>query len=202
MGKPGLIPQVMECYRWARKLGYKYFFRLDDDLSPKTFIRRDRSHPNLTQVITWARKCITKTETSLAGFGNTSRIDWLGKGYGRSYALVHGGAQICEALDLTKFEAVDPKLPRYEDVYRSLSHRLRDGAVGRVKFVGLDKRSSQQAAVGGSVAEVSQKKRRKAIRIIEKAFAPEFVRYLGEKEMKGGGSYPKFQYRRHREFKS
>lgn len=201
MGKAGLIPQVMQCYRWARKCGYKYFFRLDDDLPPNTFIKKDRSHPSLEQVIRWARKCIDVCDVSLAGFGNTSRIDWLGKGYGRSYALVHGGAQICEALDLKKFAAVDPKLPRYEDVYRSLSHRRRDGAVGRVKFVGLNKMGSQQAATGGSVAEVSEKKRKKAISIIEREFAPEFVRYLGEKSVKGGKiTYPKFQYRRHKDF--
>lgn len=200
-GKTGLVPQVMCCYDYAREAGYQYFFRLDDDLPPNTFIKKDRSHPPLEHVVKWARKCIARTGTSLAGFCNTSRVDWLGAGYGRSYALVHGGAQICESLDPRKF--VNPKLPRYEDVYRSCSHRAYSGAVGRVKFVGLNKMPSQQGAIGGSSIKISEKKRKKAIRMITKKFSPEFVRYLGEKSVSNGKiTYPKFQYRRHKGYRA
>lgn len=96
---------------------------------------------------------------------------------------------------------VNPKLPRYEDVWRSLSHRERDGAVGRVKFVGLNKMPSQQGAAGGSSIVLSEKRRKRAIRMIVKSF-PGFVRYLGEKSVAGGKiTYPKFQYIRHPEYR-
>jgi hypothetical protein len=99
-GSHGLVPQVMMCYRAARERDYKYFFRLDDDLVPDTFIMANRSNPSLTRVIQWARQCIDATDTSLAGFCNTSRVDWISteKRFTRSYALIHGGAQICRAL--------------------------------------------------------------------------------------------------------
>jgi hypothetical protein len=201
-GATGLAPQVMACYRAARYFEYRYFFRLDDDLPETTFIRHDRSHPSLEEAIDWAGACIEATGTSLAGFCNTSRVDWIAakENYGRSYALVHGGAQLCRAYPPERFLRED--LPRYEDVWRSLSHRRLDGAVGRVKHVGLNKMPSQQGAIGGSSIQISEKHRKKAIRMILREF-PGYIRYLGEKSVAGGKiTYPKFQYLRHKGFRA
>jgi hypothetical protein len=139
-GKVGMIPQSAECYRVAFKLKYKYYFRMDDDLHPKTFV----THTGIVDVlpaILAARRCAAQLGTSLNGFVNTARRDWLGEGYKKSYGLIHGGAHLCIAAE-DPSEFIDEKLPAYEDVYRSAAHRLKDGAVGRVSFIGLDKRES------------------------------------------------------------
>lgn len=194
LGVEGLVPQVMECYRQARKFDAKYFFRLDDDLGPKTFILKDRSHPSLKQVMRWARECMDECEVSLVGFQNTSRLDWLGEGYGRSYALVTGAIQLCRAYKPELM--IDPAQERYEDVYRSLSHRRRDGAIGRVRFVGVDKKSAH----GDSTISITEKQRKRAIARIVAEF-PDFVTYKGDKKDSHGTMYPVFRYKRHAGFR-
>jgi hypothetical protein len=194
LGVDGWAPQVMECYRQARKFGAKYYFRLDDDLGPKTFLLKDRSHPSLKQVMRWARECMDECEVSLVGFQNTSRLDWLGEGYGRSYALVTGAIQLCRAYKPEQM--MNRKLERYEDVWRSLAHRRRDGAVGRVRFVGIDKKSAH----GNSMINISEKQRKRAIRRIVNEF-PDFITYLGDKKDSHGTKYPHFRFKRHPDFR-
>jgi hypothetical protein len=142
MGKWGLGAQCAECYRTAAKHGFAYFFKMDDDLPPDTFVHKDpRVHLSLPEVIEIARECIDVTSTSLAGFVNSSRRDWLGDGFGRTYGLIHGGGNLgISAEDPSPF--MDERLVRGEDIYRTCAHRARDGAVGRVKFIGFNKRGS------------------------------------------------------------
>lgn len=154
-GKIGMIPQSAECYRVGHAAGAKYFFRLDDDITPKFFVQDDRSFPTLEEVMVEARQCAEELGTGLTGFMNTSRVDWFGPSYKRTIGLVHGGAHLCiTAADPSFF--IDEKLPAYEDVYRSAAHRLHDGAVGRVEFIGLDKTKSLRDSSMSKTPEVQQ----------------------------------------------
>lgn len=186
-GKSGLVPQIRFCYDFARTEGYRYAFRLDDDCGPDFFVRRDRSHPSLDRVIRWARKCIDVCEVSLVGFANTSRVDWLGHGYGRSYALVHGGAQMFETV---KSDCILPeRIVCYEDIYRSCSHRKRDGAVGRVQFVGMNKIDGMKDTVNRE----GKAKWKKGMKQLLRDF-PDYGEFHGEANEKG---IPRFRHRRH-----
>lgn len=186
-GKKGLVAQIRFCYDFARKEGYRYAFRLDDDCRPNFFVRKDRSNPPLHQVIKWARKCIDICDVSLVGFANTSRVDWLGHGYGRSYALVHGGAQIFETI---KSDRVLPeRIVCYEDIYRSCAHRKRDGAIGRVAFVGMNKIDGMKDTVN----RAGKAKWKKGMAQLLKDF-PGFGEFHGEADEKG---IPRFRHRRH-----
>jgi hypothetical protein len=154
-GERGLVPQILRMYRIVAEMGFAYFFRLDDDLQPGFFIDIDRNLPDLEFVMKTARECIAVTETSLAGFSNTSRIDWLDYGFKRSIGLIHGGAQICESSATPK-RFLDPSLRRHEDVYRTLAHREKDGAVGKVSWIGLDKSVSTQHSVAERTDEIGE----------------------------------------------
>jgi hypothetical protein len=186
-GKSGLVPQVRFCYTIARKHGYKYFFRLDDDCAPNFFVRKDRSNPPLRSVIRWARQCIDVTETSLVGFANTSRVDWLGRGYARSYALVHGGAQMVKAVHPDK--VLPEEIVCYEDIYRSCAHRQIDGAVGRVQFVGMNKIDGMKDTVN----RAGKSKWKIGMKQLMRDF-PGFGEFYGEADEKG---IPKFRHKRH-----
>lgn len=160
-GVSGSIPQALEVYRDAHRMGYRYFFRLDDDLQPKFFVSVDETFPTLDDAVRIARECIEVTRTSLAGFANTSRRDWLGEVgvFKRTYGLIHGGAQIGLATDKPE-QFLDPELRRYDDVYRSAAHRERDGAVGRVTWIGLDKRESLRDSATDDSPEIQENARR------------------------------------------
>jgi hypothetical protein len=182
LGVKGSIPQALEVYRQAAKYGYQYFFRLDDDIQPKYFVSVDNTFPTLDEAIDLARECITVTRTSLAGFANTSRRDWLGQPgvYKRGAGLIHGGSQIGLATEQPE-QFLDPALPAYDDVYRSASHRKRDGAVGVVSWIGLDKRESLRDTTVHKSEEVVNE----SIRIILGAF-PEMVTCRGTRTLDGG----------------
>lgn len=179
-GVHGLIPQVLRIYSETYQRGYGYFFRLDDDLYPGFFVDIDRRTPDLEEVMVAARMCIDECRVSLAGFANTSRIDWLDIGMRRSSGLVHGGAQICMS-SLTPEEFLDPRLPRYEDVYRSASHRKRDGAVGKVLWIGLNKAKSLRNSVASKTPEEIEL----AKEIILGKF-PDMVSCIGTRTLDGG----------------
>jgi len=149
-GAYGLGAQMWECYKQAALHGYKWWFRLDDDLSPLTFIDLDRVYPNITEVVQYARWCVEVTDTTLAGFANTTNTHWLKDEYTRTWGLIAGLAVIaCSALDPAPY--IDRRIIRGEDVYRSCSHRVKDGAVGRVAFVGVDKSDATMDSSAGDL---------------------------------------------------
>jgi hypothetical protein len=153
-GAKGMAAQCAQCYIHAHLAGYPWYFRLDDDLDKKTFIHKDGHFPELAEVISYALECVKLCKVSLAGFANTSNRSWLGDDYGRTYGLIHGGGHICKsAADPTKY--IDVSLVRGSDVYMTCAHREEDGAVGRVKFIGFNKRGSTITA-GTSSIKVSQ----------------------------------------------
>jgi len=138
-GKKGLGSQMMELYAQPIDLfGADLVFRLDDDLPKGVFVEKYDYDLNLNDVIDEAEEAYKELGTSLVGFSNTSRTDWLGDGYKKTWGLITGAAN----LSITsKFPAkyMDPRLKRYDDVYRTLAHREADGAVGRVAQIGIDK---------------------------------------------------------------
>lgn len=144
-GAPGICAQVARCYSAAAEAGFPWYFRLDDDLPPKIFIHKEKGFIHIEEVITECYKCALETKTTLAGVQNSSNRYWMGEGYGRTYGLVTGGAHICHS-STTPEQFIDPTLTHYEDVYRSLSHRKRDGAVGRVRHIGIKKASCTDSA--------------------------------------------------------
>jgi|GEM_PF-5873171 len=153
-GGRGNGPQCAACYRAAAKAGFPYFFKMDDDLLPKTFVGMD-GFIDLPIAIRVARECLDVTKTTHAGFCNTSRRDWLGDGYARTWGLIHGGGNIgISAEDPSRF--IDERLVRAEDVYRTCAHRELDGAVGRVKFIGFDKKGSADTSADSSSRTIRQ----------------------------------------------
>ena len=154
LGAKGMAAQCAQCYIHAYLAGYPWYFRLDDDLEAKTFIHKDGRFPQLDELLIYAKMCIEMCRVSLVGFSNTSNRFWLGEGYGRTYGLIHGGGHICKsAADPSKY--IDVSLVRGSDVYMTCAHREEDGAVGRIKFIGFNKRGSTITA-GSSSIKVSQ----------------------------------------------
>lgn len=160
-GVYGMGAQSAECYIVAAQLGFPYFFRMDDDLVPGTFVAVDFC-PDLLPVITQAYNCMIETGTTHAGFSNTSRLDWLGTGYKRTFGLIHGGANIAISCENPDPEFISAKLVRGEDVYRTAAHRTHDrlhgndGSVGRVAFIGFNKRGSTRTSKIGSSISATQ----------------------------------------------
>ena len=180
-GRQGLSPQTAVCYRWAWEHGYRYWFRMDDDLTERFFVTKSPTvFASARSAIYSARACAELFGVSLAGFVNSSRRDWIGTGYGRGWGLIHGGACIARSAE-DPSEFIDESLPAYDDVYRSAAHRAKDGCVGRVRFIGLDKRESlRDSSVGKSEAIIQQSKD-----IILGAF-PQLVSCNGTRTLDGG----------------
>lgn len=131
------------CYEVAYQEGFEYFFRMDDDLQPRTFVGKEKnSYPSLEEVISLHEECLIQTETTLAGASNGSNRYWMSDEHKRTYGLVHGGANL-SVVCAQGAHYLDPRITRGEDVYRTCSHRLdADGYVGRVGGLGFDKRGS------------------------------------------------------------
>lgn len=196
MGVKGMSAQVAECYRAAHRNGFPWYFRLDDDCGPKSFIHKDGRYPELDEVIGEARQAADVLKVSLVGFANTTNRYWLGEGYGRTYGLITGGFHLCHSSDHPEI-FIDPTLPIYEDVWRSCSHRKHDGAVGRVKAIGVDKSS----ATFGTVVSRNAEAREESIRRILGAF-PEFVTCTGTRTINGGrDTIANWRFRTHPGFK-
>lgn len=183
-GAPGLAAQIARCYEWAHHFDYRWWFRVDDDLAPKTFIHRNGRYPSLPDVVRYARACVKRTNTTLAGFMNGSNRFWFGKGFGRTYGLIHGGAQLVCATDKPE-QFVDRTLQRFEDVYRSCAHRAHDGAVGRVKFIGFDKSKSSNARTNQSSIKLKRAQILAARQQVLDAW-PDFVTCDGVRQIHGG----------------
>jgi len=178
-GKVGMIPQSLECYRQAFKAGFRFYFRLDDDWHANMFVNKQGPIPWI-EAITEARKCAEALGTSLNGFQNTARKDWLGTGFKRTFGLITGGAQLCAACEDPSF-FLDENLPAYEDVYRSAAHREKDGCLGRVAAIGVDKREALRDSSMNKSKEVQEE----AKRIILSRF-PDTVTCNGYRTLDGG----------------
>lgn len=181
-GVKGSIPQALEVYKVAARKGFQYVFRMDDDIQKKYFVHRDGSFPSLDSCVSLARQCLDVTKTTFAGFANTARRDWLGEEgvFKRTYGLIHGGSAITIATEDAE-QFLDPELMRYDDVYRSAAHRKRDGAVGRVTWIGIDKRESLRDSATDDSPEIQENARR----IILGTF-PDMVSCDGHRILDGG----------------
>lgn len=149
LGVEGLAAQLAHCYMRAAEAGFPLFFRMDDDLPPKTFVHKQGRYPTLEEVVVTAHECMLVTRTSLVGFHNGANRHWMGEDYKRTWGLVHGGASLSISSNEPE-QFIDPTLVYADDVYRTCAHRKRDGAVGRVSFIGFDKKKSTEVAGGSS----------------------------------------------------
>lgn len=153
-GENGMGAQSALCYVKAHEEGFKYFVRLDDDLSKRTFLHKEKDrYPELAEVIIELRTCLDKTNTTHAGLQNSTNRYWyddIGV-YKRSWGLVHGGTNIAISAP-AGHEFMDPALVRGEDVYRTCAHRKLSGGIGRVGFIGFDKKQSTVTAGQTSIA--------------------------------------------------
>jgi hypothetical protein len=160
LGPVGLSAQCANCYNLAFHLDYPLWFKMDDDLAPKTFIHKDGHYPDLDEVIFQADQCMDETHTTLVGFHNGANRSWMKNGFGRTWGLIHGGANLSvSAADPSQY--ITRELSRGEDVWRTLAHREVEASLhggvgynGRVQFIGFDK-SKSTAIAGGSVAASS-----------------------------------------------
>lgn len=136
-GGRGIGEQTVAAYELAYRMGFPFWVRLDDDLPEKTFVDK-YGYPDLQHVILELYDCIIETKTSLAGLANSTNKSWMRDSFSRTYGLIHGGCNIAISAR-NGAEFTPPKLKRNGDVWRSCAHRRRDGAVGRVQFIGFDK---------------------------------------------------------------
>lgn len=188
-GRVGLTQQAMACYAEGRKRGFPYVFRLDDDLGPQTFVHQDGSNVHdMRKLIGWAYECALRTKCSLVGFQNTIRRDWMHDGYGRAYSLVGSPACLSESLDPR--DVNNPKLTYLDDVWQTLAHWKRDGAVGRVRFVGIN---WQYLMKHQTSITANRKSRDESLRLILRAF-PEYIKSPGRRK----NGEPIFVYTRKR----
>lgn len=197
LGDIGMSPQVLECYRYARLLGYDWYLRLDDDLTPKTFVHRDGRIIQPEEAVNEALQCAIATGCSLVGFQNSKNRFWMSEGFSRSFGLVHGGAHLCRSsADPDRF--LDPAIVRYEDVYRSCAHREKDGAVGRVRYIGIDKSQSTFTSATASSIGDSATDRDNDIKRILARFA-DFVEVKGMKPVTANSDHliVNWRYKRH-----
>jgi hypothetical protein len=179
-GVVGLGAQCGACYRHAFQAGYPLWFKMDDDLPQRTFVHIDGSFPLLPEVIISATHGMDETRTTLVGFQNTTRRDWMDDGYGRTYGHIHGGANLSISAEDSR-EFIDDRIVRGEDIYRTCAHRLKDGAVGRVKFIGFDKKKSTMGTTTTPDRALLDQSRD----IILERFSG-LVAYEGPKELAGG----------------
>lgn len=187
-GAEGMSAQVAACYRVSAAQNFPWFFKLDDDMGPKTFLHKDGRIPSLEEVIRESLACAEETKTTLVGVSNTMNRYWMNDGYGRTYGLIHGGAHLCRSsMEPEKF--IDTRIAYYEDVYRSLSHRRQDGAVGRVKHIGIDKSGSTDRV------EEAADKHKADIALILETF-PGMVTCEGLKEIQGGRFIANWRYKK------
>lgn len=135
-GLVGLSAQSSECYRAAHKHGFPWYFRLDDDLQDRYFVRKDKTFPKLREVILKTHFAQRDLDVSLVGFAKTTNRFWMKEGWGRAFGLAHGGALLLRSTDVPKL-FIDPKLKLYDDVWQSCSHRADSGAIGRIREIGL-----------------------------------------------------------------
>jgi hypothetical protein len=175
-GVDGLAAQAHRIYRLGYSEKYDWVFRLDDDLHDKYFLTPDPvqrvRYPKLAECIALAYTAAIGLHVSLVGFSSTSRLDWMGKYLGLTYGGIHGSAQLhCTAKSGDEF--ITPDLPRFEDIWRTCSHRRHDGT-GRVQMIGIQQAKSSNALVNQSVVDDRPKRRRKAIRMINAAW-PDYV---------------------------
>jgi hypothetical protein len=153
MGRKGMVPQELLCCTLAKERGFEFYFKMDDDLQPRTFIGMEKGwFPSPEEAMFHTRMCAEQMGTDLNGFVNSSIRVWMSDGYNRSYGLVHGGSHLCRVTDEPE-RFVKPDLPSYIDVYKSAAYRMKDGAIGRVNFIGLEKRISQRDSVMGRTPE-------------------------------------------------
>jgi hypothetical protein len=158
-GSRGMGAQSANCYRVAAENGFTQFFRMDDDLPPKSFIHIDGHYPDIDEALEALLECMRVTGKALCGFVNTSNRYWLKKGFAETYGIIHGGANLSIASHFPE-TFIDPKLLRCEDIYRTCGHRKWDlehggtGRNGRVQYIGIDK-SKSTSKQGGNVSTIS-----------------------------------------------
>lgn len=139
IGERGLLNQISFAYRLTIELGYRYFWRMDDDLGDKTFVTRE-GYADLTEVMAACRRCAEECRVTLVGPRVTTNRTWLSGGWARGYAHVAGAAQLCVGSSdpyAAGYMSTQLRGARWEDVYRGLAHRRKDGAIGVVKCIGI-----------------------------------------------------------------
>jgi hypothetical protein len=161
-GVVGLSPQSFVCYTAAHRLGFPWYFRIDDDLTEGYFIHKDGRRLGLKEPIFAAYTAAIRLKVSLVGFAKTSNRFWMKPGAGRAFGLIHGGAALFRSTRKPR-QYIDPGLPLYDDVWQSLSHRAECGAVGRVREIGLDLLGSAETVTEGHGRERLHYESRKRI---------------------------------------
>jgi hypothetical protein len=177
--------QSFNCYKFAAMLGYPKFFRMDDDLPPKTFIHKEGHYPEIDEVVGAAEACMDELKVTLVGFSNTSNRHWMGTRFKRTYGQIHGGANLSYSTH-TPERFIDPTLLRCEDIYRTCAHRRYDqeqggdGMNGRVDFIGFDKHKSTSKHGGnvGTIQITREESLEMRRRILDRF--PEFVSQLDD----------------------
>jgi hypothetical protein len=140
-GSSVFMKQIALLYTETYRRGYPFFFRFDDDIRSKSFVTKT-AYVTAEELITACRDCAEELNVKLTGPMSSSNRLWLGEGFKLTYSHMTGGAQLCcSAKNPDKY--IDTvNLKKGEDVYRTLSHRKHDGALGKVAWIGFNKTKS------------------------------------------------------------
>jgi hypothetical protein len=195
LGQVGQSAQTAEGYRQAALAGFPLWFKMDDDLPPKSFIHKDGHFPGLIEVIDAAYRCSEETGTTLVGFHNGANRSWMLEGNASTWGLIHGAANLSISTQ-TPEQFVNPDLPIGEDIWRTLTHREQSGnVVGRVRYIGFNKKLSTSYA-GNSTNTWENQERVNAARDQILARFPGKVSCVGTRLIFGNYSIPNWRMRK------
>jgi hypothetical protein len=205
-GDHGCAAQMHRSYLVGYAMKMDWVFRVDDDMHDRSLVGLpgfenlvDRGSVGKYRTVAdaFTRACEAADGlpgVSLVGFSNTTRVDWLSPGFGRTWGLITGNIQLYRSTtEPGRF--INPEQAMYEDVWRTCSHREDGGGwTGRVKSIGVDKKTvcnpKTTAYAAGDLAQ-----REEAIRAITTRF-PTIVSCDGTRTINGGSltiAYWKFR---------
>lgn len=201
-GVPGLSPQSAFAYHVAKRAGHKWFFRIDDDILDRYYKHRDGRYVGLEEVIKAAWRASQELDVSLVGFLKTANKVWLRDepSANRTYSLVHGASALFRVpSDMKTVDTLmNPRLPLYDDVWQSLSHREECGAVARVQYIGLDLTRTLPRTVTAGADVLA--KHRKSRTMLLKAW-PDYITCDTKVPIPAkGGMFLPWRFKRHPDF--
>lgn len=167
-----LASSAYACYRVAKDAGYRYFFRMDDELPARFFVGMKHPVLEMEYVLREFYKTARALDVSLVGPASTSRRDWLGAKMIRSYAGISGAAMLVRTASSIR-HFIDPTLRHFDDIYESCSHRAYAGAVGRCQYIGGNKMATTGPAQ--TTVEMLHKTQGHAVKRILQRFAPDYI---------------------------
>lgn len=167
-----LASSALCCYTAAKRAGRPYFFRMDDELPETFFVGMKEKVVDVEYVMHWFYRAIRALNLSMVGPASTSNRFWLQPKFIRSWAGISGAAVMYRTVE-HPHKMIDASIRHFDDIYESCSHRWLRGAVGRVQFIGGDKKATTGPAQ--TTVEMLNKTQGHAVKTILERWAPDYI---------------------------